>query len=476
MKQKLEASPFFRRCAVPKSTTITEDRVVLTFMAALARQDVVKKCTQTFRTYGSYQNYAVVSKETPASGSQEAGSGQPPPGPAHSAAAPEATLARRSGVEDIKQLAAGLSPAECHSLAVFFGLRYIQHAQVSTVGITATILAQKRAAAHVFAEAPATEWRRLLTEYSTKAAPLQGTRCSCRCGCSVFSGSAGMCFCCFSCYRVCCLHCHPAWFADVANAALQPYFVRNSDAPDGRVPVCHHCARQPKYTALPLEPPSPMDGLMWYFGAPYEEPAHDFDRWYRPCRWCNPSRDTKLDPMLLDIAEVYKDERLENTTRQVRPPGWETAFSVQAVLGGKDGSQETVRINLFSFVMNPTWRAHPIVKYIKDDWLALPQNHEKIGPVLRPQALPKVVPSPPSPPSPHVLEESTVSIEEVPDGDRNDEMAAMRAEVRRREAELPESDEDNEAEREEILQALKRRRKEDPVALATRLLSNKHMQ
>ena len=54
MKQKLEASPFFRRCAVPKSITITEDHVVLTFMAALARQDVVKKCTQTFRTYGSY--------------------------------------------------------------------------------------------------------------------------------------------------------------------------------------------------------------------------------------------------------------------------------------------------------------------------------------------------------------------------------------------------------------------------------------
>ena len=69
-----------------------------------------------------------------------------------------------------------------------------------------------------------------------------------------------------------------------------------------------------------------------------------------------------------------------------------------------------------------------------------------------------------------MLEESTVSIEEVPDGDRNDEMAAMRAEVRRREAELPGSDEDNEAECEEILQAVKRRRKADPLAFATRLL------
>ena len=129
-----------------------------------------------------------------------------------------------------------------------------------------------------------------------------------------------------------------------------------------------------------------------------------------------------------------------------------------------------MRINLFVFVMNQAWRAHSVVKYIKDDWLAQPQSHEKIGPVLRPQALPNVVPSPPSPPSPWDLEDSTVSIEELPDGDRDNEMAAMRAELRRREAELPGSDEDNEAECEEILQAVKRRRKEDPLALATRLL------
>ena len=139
---------------------------------------------------------------------------------------------------------------------------------------------------------------------------------------------------------------------------------------------------------------------------------------------------------------------------------------MQAVLGGKDGSQETVRINLFAFVMNQAWRAHSVVKYIKDDWLAQPQSHEKIGPVLRPQALPNVVPSPPSPPSPWRLEDSTVSIEEVPDSGRDDEMAAMRAEVRRREAELPESDEDNEADFEEILQAVKRRRNPDPLALS----------
>jgi hypothetical protein len=144
---------------------------------------------------------------------------------------------------------------------------------------------------------------------------------------------------------------------------------------------------------------------------------------------------------------------------------------VRTILGGKDGSQVTVRINLFSFMMTETWRAHPVVKYIKDDWLAQPQNHEYVGRVLNPPALPQVAPSPPSPPSPY-MQESTVTIEEVPGGDNDDVLDEMRAEMRRREAELPESDEDDEAEWEELRQSLQRRgmeRTEDPLALATRL-------
>ena len=464
MAQALENSLFFQRCVAPKSVEVANGSVVILFISRLSRQEIVKKCIQTFPKCGSFAKYRVADKGPTSSNSGRQAGSEQPPGPAHSAPAPETTLARRSGVEDIKQLAAGLSPAECHSLAVFFGLKYLHHAQVSTVGVTATILAQKRAAAHVFAEAPATEWRRLLTKYSAKAAPPQGAKCDCRCGCGEFSGSVEMCG---SCHRMCCLHCRPANVAGAyaANAALQPYFIRSNFAPDGWAPVCHHCTRAPKYTALPLKPPHPMDGLMWYFGAPYEEPATCFDRRERPCRWCNPNRDTKLDPVLLDITEVYKEERLENTTRHVRLPGWETAFTVQAVLGGKDGSQETVCINLFAFVMNQGWRAHSVVKYIKDDWLAQPQNQEKIGPVLHPHPLPDVVPSPPSPPSPWRLDDSTVSIEEVPDSGRDDEMAAMRAEVRRREAELPESDEDNESDFEEIIQAVKRRCRRDSSEL-----------
>ena len=390
MKSKLEACLFYQRSAAP-SAQIVGANVVFSFTAAKHRGHIMTMCSGTFRNSGSYQSHEVVDKgaaeaealdnaAVPASGGQEAGSEQPP-GSALGVSGPETTLARRSGVEDITQLAAGLSPAECHSLAVFFGLKYIQRAQISTVGATATILAQKRAAAHVFAEAPASEWGRLLTEYSARAMPRQGIKCDCRCGCGVLSRGGRHCF---KCHRFCCLRCFPATHccADKASAALQPYFIRNSFAPDGWEPVCHHCAGAPKYTAIPLQPPSPMDGLLWYFHAPVE-------KWgtCSPCRWCNPNRDTKLDPILLDIAEVYKTDLLENASRQVRPPGWESAFIVQAVLGGEDGSQETVGINLLAFVMNPAWRAHPVVKYIKDDWLAQPQNHEYRGKVLNPPAL-----------------------------------------------------------------------------------------
>jgi len=221
-----------------------------------------------------------------------------------------------------------------------------------------------------------------------------------------------------------------------------------------------------------------MDGLEWYFGAPYERTERDFDRKDRPCRWVNPNRDTSLDPMLFDIIERHKMERLEDVTRQARPSGWETAFSVEAVLGGKDGSQATVRINLFAFVMNPAWRAHSVVKYIKDDWVVQQQNHEKIGRVLHPvmyrQAVPRgraslknrrrayaVEDSTVSIGRAYAAGESTVSIEELPD-DGDNGMAAMRADVRQREAALPKEDDKAalEAEWEDLQPFLKRRRGE----------------
>ena len=232
MVQALQKSLFFQRCVAPKSADVVNGSVVLVFVSTLGRQEIMKKCTQTFPKCGRFTSHRVTDKgppATPVNSGQHAGSEQPL-GPAQSTPAPETTLARRSGVEDIKQLAVGLSPAEYHSLAVFFGLKYMQHARVSTVGGPAANLAQKIEAAHVFAEAPATEWSRLLTEYSAKAVPLEGTQCKCRCGCGVLSGGTIVCRC---CNRMCCLHCHPANQQSKTSVAMRPYITRNNDVFDG---------------------------------------------------------------------------------------------------------------------------------------------------------------------------------------------------------------------------------------------------
>lgn len=445
MKQKLEASVFFRRCAAPKSTTITGDRVVFTFTAALARQDVVKKCAQTFRTYGCYSNYSVVDKGAPAGIGQDGSPGDPISPQAPSAPAPGDTLACRSRVEGVLQTVAGFSTAELHNTIFRITLMYARQVQVSTSGATAIIQAQKTAAAHVFAETPATEWRRLLTEQSAKTMPLEGVTCQCRCGCGVFSGDAAQCL---GCRRFCCRRCHPATHVSHrSNAALRPYLVEDSLAFGGWTPRCHDCAKAPKLMSVQLPPPLPVDGLTWYFHAPWEKPRHAMDFEQRPCQWCNPNRDTRLDPPLIDIKEVRKERRLENATRLARPPGWQSAFTVHAVLGGAEGSSAAVHINMFNFMMNQTWRDHPIVKYIRDDWVTRPGNYEYVGWVLNPPALPRAPPSPPSPQSP--VHYSSVTIEEVSD------------EVAEGEPTAPD-DEDLWADMEEAIQACNKKRRTAP--------------
>ena len=112
MAQALEKSLFFQRCVAPKSVEVAIGSVVILFVSRLCRQEIVKKCSQTFPKCGSFAKYRVADKGPTATSSnsgRQAGSEQPP-GPAHSAPAPETTLARHSGVEDIKQLAAGLPP------------------------------------------------------------------------------------------------------------------------------------------------------------------------------------------------------------------------------------------------------------------------------------------------------------------------------------------------------------------------------
>ena len=69
-------------------------------------------------------------------------------------APPNLILAKRTTVADIKELAAGLTQAECHSLAVYFALCGVQPVQDSAA---AAILEVKRQAATAF-KSPVGSW------------------------------------------------------------------------------------------------------------------------------------------------------------------------------------------------------------------------------------------------------------------------------------------------------------------------------
>ena len=54
MAQALEKSLFFQRCVAPKSVEVANESVVFLFTSMLSRQEIVKKCSQTFPKCGSF--------------------------------------------------------------------------------------------------------------------------------------------------------------------------------------------------------------------------------------------------------------------------------------------------------------------------------------------------------------------------------------------------------------------------------------
>jgi hypothetical protein len=142
---------------------------------------------------------------------------------------------------------------------------------------------------------------------------------------------------------------------------------------------------------------SAVNGLKWYFNFPCTETVPPNNNLDDPCRWCNPNRNVAMDPQLVDIVEVYKIRKLVNSTRQTRPPLWENAFELEIIVSDTRGGRAEVRVNLFCFRMNPTWKGHSIVKYLAD-WL--PMHLEYTGPVMKMNAIFIDLPAPPSPVSP----------------------------------------------------------------------------
>ena len=395
-RQRLLKSPFYRRAESP-SVSIESTALTFTFSSStLDRNGVNKKCTQTFCAYGAYERHSIV-EQAPASTTSATSSVAEAPAPVH-------TLATRSRAEDAIALAAGMNRLELHNVAVFYGLRYLEQTPAPQMQVLSRIQHAKAAASAVFL-GPAAGWEEALADHAAYIVDTTDP-CNCRCGCTVRSGGTAMCW---GCGKCCCAQCHPAAAEGMGHAKERggpwaAYAVKHHGL-DGTFYVyhCHACVRQPKDTSVPLKPPFRPAGLQWYFNFPEDTPL------------CAQNREPSADPHLLDILEVHKTKRLVNDTRAVRPAGWENALSVACLLGDANGDSVRASIRFGAFVMNPQWKAHPIVSFIKD-WL--PANLGYVGPVLNPPPLlPAEPPAPPSPRSPGLddLLASNVRIEDITD-------------------------------------------------------------
>jgi hypothetical protein len=309
-------------------------------------------------------------------------------------------LAVHNRVEEVKSYGREMSRSECHSLAVFFSLR---SATEAPRGANEKILQLKLGALSFF-QRPASEWLALFTDF---AAPntVQNpyAACACHCGCTTRMESSM----CLSCHRMCCKACHITMFD--SDVPVEAYM---RETRDGKLQVCHNCATpsQPKVKGLTFTAHA-VNGLKWYFNFPCIETDPPNNNLDDPCRWCNPNRNVSMDPPLVDVVEVYKVRKLENVARQVRPHSWENAFELEIIVSDVSGGHADVRINLFCFMMNPTWKNHSIVKYLAD-WL--PANLSYRGPVLKMPTIFKAdVALPPCPNTPDHVIKSTVQIEEM---------------------------------------------------------------
>ena len=203
---KLQRCPFTYRCPAKQVHIIGHD-VHFSFTAPnpMTKNDVQKKCSQSFRKYDPYQS-CVVEILTYAQAPPLDHTPLPAPPAEVPAIVPLETLSIRSGVEEIKKIAEHLAPSELHSAAVYLVLKGIHGKPPHSHPLIAKIWAEKDAAAHIFSHMSAALWHRHLKEHSAKSAPLDGVECNCFCGCRVFTGRA---YNCVMCNRLVCAHCHP---------------------------------------------------------------------------------------------------------------------------------------------------------------------------------------------------------------------------------------------------------------------------
>ena len=171
--------------------TARDNDVWCTFEAAVTKQKLMQACAMTFRHWGgadaamAYQEHRVVDTRpalTQAAASSSAASGSAASGSVASGseAAPVNQLALRNGVEEVNALAQGMTPAECHALAIYFSLRAVGTGQGCTD--MEAILAWKHLASRAFL-LPVMEWESEMQKH-TPAIPPKVKQCQCRCGCT----------------------------------------------------------------------------------------------------------------------------------------------------------------------------------------------------------------------------------------------------------------------------------------------------
>ena len=347
LAHKLADSMFFKRNGgVP---VVENHNVRCSFGNPVSRQKLLQACSENFKKYQvkdatlKYAQHCVVEPPPTEAAPVEPAPAEPAPAEAApSVAPPNLILAKRTSVADIKELAVGLTQAECHSLAVYFALCGVKPVQDSNV---AAILEVKRKAAVAF-KSPVESWVSKMQEHIPMSfSPAVAKQCNCRCGCTNLTLELSMCMPITRGYQA------AACIGDNQNRLV----CAQSRHWNGG---CHMCAKMPKRVRRPL-PPLPtvaVQPLEWYFNAPEGMP------------WVTRTRDVALDPRLLRVEEVFKTAKLENKARHARPFGWQNSLRAQCVFADLAGGQATVTVRWAAFLENPAWCQLEVAAYIHD-WL-----------------------------------------------------------------------------------------------------------
>ena len=141
LAHKLADSMFFKRNGgVP---VVENHNVRCSFGNPVSRQKLLQACSENFKKYLvkdatlKYAQHCVVEPPPTEAAPVEPAPAEPAPAEAApSVAPPNLILAKRTSVADIKELAVGLTQAECHSLAVYFalcGVKPVQDINVSAI-------------------------------------------------------------------------------------------------------------------------------------------------------------------------------------------------------------------------------------------------------------------------------------------------------------------------------------------------------